>query len=66
MQLIPKGRPSIFEGPMPLAEQKSGILNIFEFLVVLVETTDLSMNFDIKYAGPNPVMHLNIKTASQK
>ena len=51
---------------MPLAEQKSGILDIFEFLVVLVETTDLSMNFDVKYAGPHPVVHLNTKTASRK
>ena len=34
----------------PLAVRKSGILNIFEFLVVLVETADLFTNFDVKYA----------------
>ena len=96
MQLIPKGRRSIFEGPLPtnsaeskskclickgqccpssadrccarfvcakkqrgefVLVQKSGILNMFEFLVVLVETVDLSMNFDVRYAGAHPVMH---------
>ena len=34
-----------------LAVLKSGMLNISEFLVVLVETADLFTNFDVKYAG---------------
>ena len=46
--------------------RKSGILNISEFLVVLVETADLFTNFDVKYAGAHPVMYLNTKTASRK
>ena len=46
--------------------RKSGILNISEFLVILVETADLFTNFDVKYAGAYPVMHLNTKTASRK
>ena len=50
----------------PLAVRKSGILNISEFLVVLVETAYLFTNFDVKYAGAHPVMHLNTKTASGK
>ena len=37
--------------------RNSGVVNIFEFLVVLVETADLSMNFDAKDAGAHPVMH---------
>ena len=41
--------------------RNSGILNISEFLVVLVETADLFMNFDVKYAGAHPVMHLILK-----
>ena len=36
--------------------QKSGILNMFDFLV-LVETADLSLNFDVNYAVAHPVMH---------
>ena len=98
MQLTPKERRSIFEGPLATSSaeskskcliwhakgsaahfqqigavlvlcalkkqrsefvlvQKSGILNMFEFLVVLFETADLSMNFDVRYAGAHPVMH---------
>ena len=44
--------------------RKSGILNISEFLVVLIETADLF--YELKYAGAHPVMHLNTKTASRK
>ena len=96
MQLIPKGRLSVFEGPLATSSaeskskclickgqcypfsadrccarsvcakkqrsefvlvQKSGILNMFEFLVVLFQTADLSMRFDVRYPGAHPVMH---------
>ena len=50
----------------PLAVRKSGILNISMSLVVLVETAHLFTNFDVKYAGAHPVVHLNTKTASRK
>ena len=46
--------------------RKSGILNISEFLVVLVETADLFTIFDVKYAEVHPVTHLNTKTASRR
>lgn len=36
--------------------QKSGILNMFDFLV-LVETADLSLNFDVNYAVAHPVIY---------
>ena len=42
------------------------MLNISEFLIVMVETAYVFKNFDVKYAGAHLVTHLNTKTTRRK
>ena len=45
----------------PLAVRKNGILNISQFLVVLVETADLFTNFDVLVSGAFNSQHDSVK-----